>query len=164
MSENKLYDVDRESFSKLFEAIHHFTGSHLQREMNAIHAQWIKPFLTIPSFEHLSFAYKNQIFCVLINIYDESTQNFSLTVKDVDLLIKECEKNNLVPCIFPVKINSMQYPDLKTLKVFKQGWNLIHAVTKTPIDVFSLGTDAPIPMSQWELHDFAIQVVRNYIK
>lgn len=43
------------------------------------------------------------------------------------------------------------------------GWGLIDARTATPVDPIRLVTDEKIEMTRWELHDFGVQVVRDYI-
>jgi hypothetical protein len=41
------------------------------------------------------------------------------------------------------------------------GWGLIDARTKTPINPVAPVTGEKIEMIPWELHDFAVQVVRD---
>jgi len=54
---------------------------------------------------------------------------------------------------------------------FKSGWQptlggcgLVDAHSGKPIEPDTLVTDEPVPMSSWELHDFAIQVVRQSLE
>jgi hypothetical protein len=44
------------------------------------------------------------------------------------------------------------------------GWGLISSVTGSPIDPMQLVTDAPIEMTDWEIHDFAVEVVRKSLE
>jgi hypothetical protein len=46
----------------------------------------------------------------------------------------------------------------------KDGWGLIDASTGDPVDPLSLVTDEKIEMTSWELHDMAVQVVREYLE
>ena len=41
------------------------------------------------------------------------------------------------------------------------GWGLLDARTRRPVDPAGLVTGAKVPMAPWELHDFAVQVVRE---
>lgn len=164
MSKEKLYHIEREDCSKLFLRIYDFVGYQLQKEMKKISAQWIKPFFTTPSFEHMTFSYTHQVFCLLINVFDDSSENFTLSVPYINRLVDASEKNNLIPCIYTVRINGRSSPNLGTLRPLYQGWNLVHAVTQKPINAEELGTDIPTPMSTWEINDFAIQSVRNYLQ
>ena len=44
------------------------------------------------------------------------------------------------------------------------GWGLLDAETQEPIDPVALVTDQKIEMSPWEIHDMAVQVVRDYLE
>ncbi len=44
------------------------------------------------------------------------------------------------------------------------GWGLLDAKTGTPIDPVALLTDERIEMTDWELHDFAVQIVRDELQ
>lgn len=43
----------------------------------------------------------------------------------------------------------------------EKGWGLLSAVDKKPVNPPDLVTDEKIEMTDWELHDFAVQVVRQ---
>lgn len=159
-----MYPIDRPNPTQFFVDVRTLVGCWLQEEMKKSNgAHWLKTILTYPCFEHLSIAYKNQIFCILIEIINEHTQKSYLPQQYKDNLINECNKHNLVPCIYKVYVNDPLNPAYNTLKPVTTGWNLFHAVTNKQIDIESIVSDLPIVMSEWELHDFAIQVVRDYI-
>ena len=72
-----MYQIDRPDPTDFFLAIRTIAGGNLQREIDKLQgkrwfegAHWVKPELTYPCFEHLTFAYKNQVFCVLIDVLD----------------------------------------------------------------------------------------------
>lgn len=162
--ETLMYDIDRPEPSRFFVDTRKLVGNWLQQRMNQIKGtRWIKGYLTYPAFEHLSFSYKNQIFCVVVDIIDENTKKSCLPDKTKNLLIKECEKNNLIPCLYKVLVDNPQNPVYNTLKQYSDGWNLFDARNNEPIIPEQLGIDNLVEMSKWELNDFAIQVVRNYI-
>lgn len=43
------------------------------------------------------------------------------------------------------------------------GWGLIDARTQIPFNPVDLVSEENIEMTQWELQDFAVQIVRNYL-
>jgi hypothetical protein len=45
----------------------------------------------------------------------------------------------------------------------RPGWGLVDLVTGEPIDPIALVSAEPVEMTDWELHDFAVQVVRGQI-
>ena len=162
--ETLMYDIDRPEPSQFFVDTRKLVGNWLQQRMNQLEGtRWIKGYLTYPAFEHLSFSYKNQIFCVVVDIIDENTKESCLPEKTKSLLIKECEKNNLIPCLYKVLVDNPKNPAYNTLKQYSDGWNLFDARTNEPIIPERLGTDDLVEMSEWELNDFAIQIVRDYI-
>lgn len=115
--------------------------------------RWIKSDLTWPSFDHLTFAYGNQIFSVLVEIIDgEESQ---LSKQECQRCFDACVKNNLIPCVFQVSIRDM--------KPFLEDWNLLALETNLPIAPQELVTDKRIEMSEWELRNMAIQIVRDSV-
>ena len=44
------------------------------------------------------------------------------------------------------------------------GWGLLDAETRQTIDPVALVTDEKIEMTPWEVHDMAVQVVRDYLE
>ena len=162
--ETLMYDIDRPEPSQFFVDTRKLVGNWLQQRMNQIDGtRWIKGYLTYPAFEHLSFSYKNQIFCVVVDIIDENTKESCLPEKTKSLLINECKKNNLIPCLYKVLVDNPKNPAYNTLKQYSDGWNLFDARTNEPVIPERLGTDDFVEMSEWELNDFAIQIVRDYI-
>ena len=45
----------------------------------------------------------------------------------------------------------------------KKGWGLIDSMTKITVDPYQLVTEEKIELTSWELHDMAVQVVRDYL-
>ena len=159
-----MYPIDRPNPTQFFVDVRKLVGCWLQEEMEKTDgAHWLKTILTYPCFEHLSIAYKNQVFCILIEIINEHTKKSYLPDQYKHNLIKECNKNNLIPCIYKVYVDNPLNPAYNTLKPISKGWNLYHAVTEELLDIKNIVSDLPIAMSEWEMHDFAIQIVRDYI-
>jgi hypothetical protein len=115
--------------------------------------RWIKSDLTWPSFDHLTFAYGNQIFSVLVEVIDN--EESLLSEQECQRCFDACVKNNLIPCVFRVSLRDME-PLL-------EGWNLLALETSLPIAPQELVTDERIEMSEWELRNMAIQIVRDNV-
>lgn len=124
---------------------------------------WIKAELTSPSFDDLTFGYKNKVFSVLIDfvrpvrhILRQMTVESLLPQDRIEQFLTTAKENNLVPCLFPI------YRD--GLKPMTIGWNLLHAKTHEWLQPEKMATNERTPLSKWELNNFAIQVVRQYIE
>ncbi len=121
--------------------------------------RWIKTDLTSQCFEDFTFAYRNRIFSVLVE-KAETTQGNQVRFGNrerVERLLAICEKNNLTPCIYPVieKGNS---------RVFLGMWNLIDPKTGKFVDPVAVSSDEPVEISDWELKNWAIQIVMNHVR
>jgi hypothetical protein len=115
--------------------------------------RWVKTELTWPSFDHLTFAYGNQVFSVLVDAMTAGRSG--ITKQAMDRFLNATRENNLVPCIFPVQT--------ETMTPLSVDWNLFDAVEMTSVDPEAFDMSTPIVMSEWELRNFAIQIVRNSI-
>ena len=118
--------------------------------------RWIKAELTYPSFDHLSFAHKNSIFSVVIDI--RQGEESSLSEQQMGNLMDASQAHQLIPCVFTIDF------DNELLLPRSTGWNLVHAQTGEAIDPLVMAEDGPVVMSAWELSNFAIQVVRDYVE
>ena len=135
---------------RLQELFRHYGG----RVQDQHDYRWIKADLTWPSFDHLTFAYRNQVFSVLVDLVQGGRS--SLSVHEVKRCVDACTEHNLVPCVFPV--------DGRSFTPLKDGWNLSHLESRTPMQPQDYTDDIKVEMSEWELHNFSIQIVRDYIE
>jgi hypothetical protein len=131
-------------------------GLHIQHQpQDGLHS-WLRADLYPPLLEHLSFSLGNQLFFIRIEDVDDHLQ----VPSSVDRLLAiayACKKH---ACLMPMKKNFLGggwVPD-------SQGWGLLDARTNMPIDPFTLVTAEKIEMTAWELHDFAVQVVRDQLR
>jgi len=115
--------------------------------------RWVKAELTWPSFDHLTFAYGNRVFSVLVDAVVDGRS--SISRQAMDRFLEANRENNLIACVFPVRTESM--------RPTSAGWNLFDAVELTPLDPESFDMSEQIVMSEWELRNFAIQIVRDSI-
>ena len=156
------YEIDRNEPTHQFLRARAVAGAILEaqfkKEVGKVEPskdyRWIKAELTWPSFDHLTFGYGNQIFSVLVEVTDG--QQSSLTQRDRNRCSEVALENNLIPCVFPV--------DSTAMRPLADGWNLIHLVDHGQVIPGERATDERIPMSEWELRNFAIQIVRNHLE
>lgn len=154
--------VDRSEPSEVFLKARNVTGTVLQGMMDKAAGgdvdakddfRWIKHELTHPSFDDLTFTFKNKVFSVVIELIDG--KNSLLSQQDRDRFSEATTEHNLVACLFKIQLDSMQplYSD----------WNLVGLNSQNQITPEELVTTEKIVMSEWELRNFSIQVARNHI-
>ena len=116
--------------------------------------KWLKSDLIPPFLDHISFRIGNQLFFVRI----EDVENELVTPSNPDgltMIVNGCKG---VACHMPMIRKGISW------EVFNSDWGLINPKTKALINPYQLVTDEKIIMTDWEIQDFAVQVVRNYIK
>lgn len=154
------YEVPTEDFSKEFAACWNIAGSTLQRQADAEgfcgpppkgSFFWLKAELCPPFLEHLSFRLGNQIFLIRI----EAAEAGIHSPGSREGLLRAAQGWHGHPCIFQVKKRGNR------LLPALPGWGLVHAQTNELLDPATLVTSDDIELTDWELHDFAILVVRN---
>jgi hypothetical protein len=180
---NLHYEIDRPVPSELFLKARQIAGCQLQEQFRKLNTgipdvsynsfKWIKSELTYPSFDPITFAYKNAVFSVIIELIDEDQT--SMTKNQIERLVKATEKNNIIPCVFRLKmkrkqrksfhrlINTEYSPRSQDLEMIpiKNEWNLCHIRTGIEVIPENIGNEVEIKMSDWELQNFAIQIARN---
>ena len=135
--------------------------------------RWIKTDWTYPSFEHFTFAYKNQIFPVFVELFEDGRS--TMRDNERDRFLDAASKNDLIPCtsrieVLPKATSPWGFWRKKTedetpfsLRPLSSGWNLWDLRTGDPIDPATMGDDRDVEMSEWEKLDFCVQIVKNYL-
>jgi len=160
----KSKEIDNHGPSDLFMAVRDFAGQHIQQFINSSpDYNWVKVEQTHPCFDHFNFKYKNKIFSVLVDIKNPEGKSF-MPPEFIKRQLDESERNNLVPCTFPVVVDNPDEPALNTMKTFGDGINLFNTITSNVVVPESIGTDDKVLMSNWELHNYAILHVRSILK
>lgn len=118
--------------------------------------RWIKTELSYPSFDDFTFGYRNQVFSVLVLRADDRGRLINAPPR-IEALRRECHNNNLVPCIFPVHF-------ITGRPFFSGSWNLVNPFIKKKIDPAAMSSDDDVEMSDWELRNWAVQVVYDHLK
>jgi hypothetical protein len=145
-----MYQIDQQSPPLAFIEAWHAAGSHLQEQARE-GIQWLRATLQYPMAEHLSFRLGNQIIFVYLEPEGADYGN-------PELFLKVAYEANAVPCSMPmVKAGEHWSPR-------HMGWGLVHMETDNPVDPGLLVSDELIEISDWEVHDMAIQVVRTYLE
>lgn len=131
------------------------------------------------SYCDMSIRYKNQVFAILIDIRHNNSSILGDIAEKKKRLLEECEKNNLIPCIFPLNMAlGKQSGPYGYGSYFEQGrgipqeftpnnkdgWNLVHAVTNEPVIPHKLATDEPVQMSEYEQYNFATEIAKQVIE
>ena len=172
--------LDRPEPTPIIAQARFFAGSHLERQFKFRYNRnidehknyhWIKSEWTYPSFEHFTFAYKNQLFPVLVELIEDGIS--SLDGKEIVRLIESSKEYNLIPCIFKIKVisyNNNRYENYHSNNMgnnyfypLSNGWNLYNPLTGDDVIPEDLGNDSPVILSDWEGLNFAIQIVREDI-
>lgn len=114
---------------------------------------WIQSILISPSFQHLCFRYKNTVFSVLIAL--GKSRDIYVSKQDLQNQLRECEKYDLLPCIIAL--------DEDDFHPLINGSHLRISNHDIPVNVKFHSSDYPKVMSEWEIYDLGIQVVRDDI-
>lgn len=145
-----MYDVEAENAPEEFLHCYRAAGMHIQaRAQGGI--SWIKATPRPPFLEHLSFRLGNQLFFVRIEDVDGTVA----VPGSRGGLRHVAEGNRGHACFMPMRRRTGGWtPEVP-------GWGLLDARTGAAIDPVSLVSAEPIEMTDWELQDFAVQIVRD---
>ncbi len=144
----RLYEVKQEAPSDNFKDAWSAAGQHIDKQADAS-LNWLRAALNLPMAEHLSFRIGNQVFFVFVEAAEFDYQNSHCKY----LFDKVCNEANAIPCIMPMKKQFGKW------KPCLSGWGFIHAQSNQLLNPLDYVSDELIEMTNWELHDFAIQVV-----
>ncbi len=116
---------------------------------------WLKADLMCPMMEHLSFRIGNQL--VFLQVIDLAHQVHGPGSKEG--LISKAEEAGATPCLLQMRrhADGTWHPE-------HAGWGLLNAETLVSFDPLVAATAEPVVLTDWEIHDFAIQVVRNHLE
>jgi ribosomal protein S27AE len=114
---------------------------------------WIKAELTPPFLEHLSFRIGNQLFFIRLVDVDQNA-DFPGTIDGLRMISEACGGFG---CLMPMKSIAGAW------EVVESGWGLVDITNYKTIDPIDKISDELVEMTKWEISDFAVQVVKNYI-
>lgn len=149
-----MYDIVNEPMTPEFLECWRAAAMHLDRQVPGGMQSWMRSHPFPPYLEHLSFRIGNQLYFVRVEDVDEAVNGPGNTHG----LRAAAEGNRGHACLMPMRKDSGGAWRPET-----NGWGLIDPDTGDPIDPDSLVTDEAIEMTDWEVHDFAVQVVRDHL-
>lgn len=148
-----MHDIESHDVAEGFSLCWQAAGNHLQTRTGDGPLSWLKADLRPPFLEHLSFRLGNQLFFIRVEDVDGHIKGPGNS-DGFQVIAKGC---NGVPCRMPMRRVGTEW------QAAAPGWGLIHAETGQPIDPVALITDDRIEMTDWEVQDFAVQVVRDHV-
>lgn len=143
--------IQQEEPSEEFQAAWLAAGKHIQSQSDG-GVNWIRADLGMPFIEHLSFRLGNQLFFVFVEAAE-----FELAYM-YEGFIRLSKIANAIPCVLKMEKAIASYKPSHT------GWGLTHAITKELVDPLALISEELIEMTDWELHDFAINIVKRKLR
>ena len=150
-----MYEIEMHEVSPEFERCWNAAGSHLNSQVQGgLHA-WLRAHLKPPFLEHLSCRLGNQLFFIRLEDVDGRLE-VPGSLRGLHWIADGCQGS---ACLMPMK---KKLPGGEWIPAHP-GWGLIDAKTKRPVNPVSLVTDEKIPITDWEMHDFAVQVVRDQL-
>lgn len=149
-----MHDIEMHEVSEEFARCWHAAGRHIQTQMQGPLQSWLKVNLIPPFLEHLSFRLGNQLFFIRIEDVDGILE-IPGSLKGLQSIAEGCKGH---ACLMPMRCRAGSWvPDAS-------GCGLLDARTGRPIDPAALVSDERIEMTDWELQDFAVQIVRDQLE
>ena len=144
-----MYDIPLHRPSPEFETCWRAAGQHIaQQGQGAVN--WLRAHLNPPMLEHLSFRLGNQLFFICI----DAEGVLPLADNTVKGLRRLAEGSRGHACIMPMRRMPVDW------KPVLAGWGLMDLASRRIITPPELVTDEKIEMTDWELQDFAVRVVK----
>lgn len=128
-------------------------GNWIQRQSDGMDIAWMRATLDLPLMEHLSFRLGNQLFFVRITDADDLIESPG-TMEDLLKIANACNGH---ACLMPMRFN------FGTWMPANKGWGLVSATDGSSINPPDLVTDEKIELTDWELHDFAVQAAKMHL-
>jgi hypothetical protein len=151
-----MHNIEMQEMKPDFLACWQAAGMHLNAQVDGGIQSWLRAHPYPPVLEHLSFRLGNQLFFVRIEDVAGKVDGPG-SRQGLLSIAKGCEGH---ACLMPMKKKFFG----EAWEPAEPGWGLIDAATGELVDPFELVTDEKIELSHWELHDFAVQVVRNHLE
>ncbi|MFN3989182.1 MAG: hypothetical protein ACK4IS_02865 [Erythrobacter sp.] len=149
-----MHEITMAEPSRDFLAMWQAAGNHIQSFFQDGLQSWLKVDPRPPFLEHLSFRLGNQVFFIRVEDVDEGAS----VPGNREGLLKVAEGWNGYPCLMPMR------QTLRGWEPDHPGWGMIDLRDGKRINPSMLVTDEPVAMTDWELLDFAVQIVRNDLK
>ena len=156
-----MYPIDIPEIDDEFVRCWQTAGIHLENQAGGQINSWLRAHLMPPFLDHLSFRLGNQLFFIRVEDVNDQLKtpgnpNGLLT------LANGCQGH---ACVMPMERVNGQYEGRSggQWQPTEPGWGLLNARTRQAINPVAQITDELIEMTDWELQDFAVQVVRDHL-
>ena len=151
-----MHSIEMQEMTPDFMACWQAAGMHLNNQVDGGIHSWLRAHPYPPVLEHLSFRLGNQLFFVRIedasgNVEGPGSRQGLLSIAE------GCHGH---ACLMPMTKKFLG----GTWVPAEPGWGLISLETGDAVNPFALVTDEKIEVTPWELHDFAVQVVRYHLE
>jgi hypothetical protein len=149
-----MHDIEMHDVSEDFARCWYAASRHIQTQLQGPLQSWLKVNLIPPFLEHLSFRLGNQLFFIRIEDVNGKLE-IPGSREGLKYVAKGCKGH---ACLMPMRCRAGSWtPELT-------GCGLLDVQTGRPIDPVALISDERIEMTDWELQDFAVQIVRGYLE
>ncbi len=149
-------EIEMQEMSPEFLKCWKAAGMHLHNQVQGGIKSWIRAHQYPPFLEHLSFRLGNQLFFIRV----EDVSGKVAGPGSLHGLLTVAKGNGGHACLLPMRENFFGGDWVPQ----ESGWGLVDAISKKAIDPVSLVTDEKIEMTSWEVHDMAVQIVRDYLR
>lgn len=149
-----MHDIHMSEVSEEFAKCWQAAGMHIQNQAQGDLQSWLRAHLNPPFLEHISFRLGNQLFFIQLQDVDSLLETPGNLGGLVSVAIG-CQGH---ACLMPMKKFSGEW------RCAAPGWGLVDAKTGKSINPVALISDDKIEMTDWELHDFAVQIVRAQLE
>ena len=149
-----MHNVEMDEVTPEFSECWRDAGRYLQSQAKEIKLHWLKAELEPPFLEHLSFRIGNRLFFVGLEDIEGRVRGPGNT-DGYKIIANKC---NGYACLMLMQKGRDHWIPVNS------DWGLIDPDSKSMIDPAILVSDEKIEMTDWELQDFAVQVVRNYVE
>ena len=148
-----MHDIEMQTASEEFARCWHEAGRHIQRQVQGPLHSWLKVNLDPPFLEHLSFRLGNQLFFIRIEDADGKLE-VPGSRRGLQMVADGCKGH---ACLMPMRRQAAKWEPAMP------GWGLLDVQTGVPVNPVALVSDERIEMTDWEMQDFAVQIVRDWL-
>jgi hypothetical protein len=156
-----MYNIDRAHLSEHFLAAWRAAGEYLQTA-GGDQIKWLRSNLHQPISEHLSFLFRNQLYFVFIEVIGSEEEVPRLEGNWRERFLDNAAAARAIPCTMPMRQSGLT--DFSGYLPGLPRWGLQNSVSGETVDPHGMATAEEIEMSDWEVQDFAVQVVRDSLK
>ena len=151
-----MHNIEMQEMSPEFLKCWQAAGIHLNKQVQGGIQSWLRAHPYPPVLEHLSFRLGNQVFFVRVEDAEKRIDGPG-SLRGLISIAEGCEGH---ACILPMKRKFLGGAWVAE----HGGWGLVDARTGASVDPVHLATDQKVEMTNWELQDFAVQVVKTQLE